>query len=63
MTLGSAILALPLALGGESGGGESTGLAVISLISIVAGYVLIAALWYFIFRGRARSKRRGGGSD
>jgi hypothetical protein len=63
ISIGAAILSLPLALGGESAGGESTGLAVISLVSIVAGYLLIAGLWYFIFRGRTRSKRRNGGSD
>ncbi|HEV7586342.1 MAG TPA: hypothetical protein VGO14_11245 [Solirubrobacteraceae bacterium] len=48
---------LPLALGGESAGGESTGLAVISAISIVVGYALIAALWYFVFRDRGRGRR------
>jgi hypothetical protein len=61
--IGAAILVVPFALGGDSSGGENTGLAVVSLVSIVAGYVLIAALWYFIFRGRARSKRRGGDSE
>jgi hypothetical protein len=50
-------LSLPLALGGESAGGESTGIAVISAISIVVGYALIAALWFFVFRDR---RRRGG---
>jgi hypothetical protein len=57
------ILSLPLALGGESAGGESTGLAVISVVSIVAGYLLIAALWYFVFRGRARALRKRDRSD
>lgn len=61
--VGAALVSMPLALGGESAGGESTGIAVISLVSIVAGYLLIAALWYFIFRGRGRSKRRNGRSD
>jgi hypothetical protein len=63
ISIAPALLSLPLALGGESAGGETTGIAVISLVSIVAGYLLIAALWYFIFRDRARSKRRNGGSD
>jgi hypothetical protein len=59
----AAILFLPLALGGESAGGESTGLAVISVVSIVAGYVLIAALWYFVFRDSSRARRRRDRSD
>lgn len=63
MSIGAAVMSVPLALGGESAGGDSTGLAVISVVSIVAGYLLIAALWYFIFRDRARSKRRNGSSD
>ena len=51
------IVWLPVALGGESGG-ESTGIAVISAISIVIGYALIAALWYFVFRDRRRGGRK-----
>jgi hypothetical protein len=31
---------------------------VISLVSIVVGYLLIAALWYFVFRDGARARRR-----
>jgi peptidoglycan/LPS O-acetylase OafA/YrhL len=58
MPTGALILALPLALGGESAGGEGTGIAVLSVVSIVAGYLLIAALWYFVFRDRARTRRR-----
>jgi hypothetical protein len=57
------MLSLPLALGGESAGGESTGLAVISVVSIVIGYLLIAALWYFVFRGRGRARRNGDPPD
>ena len=53
---------LPVALGGESGG-ESTGIAVISAISIVIGYALIAGLWYFVFRDRARARRKRDRSD
>jgi hypothetical protein len=52
------ILSLPLALGGESAGGESTGIAVISAISLVVGYALIAALWFFVFRDRRRRRRK-----
>jgi hypothetical protein len=56
--LGALILSLPIALGGESASGESTGIAVISAVSIVVGYVLIAGLWHFVFRDRARTRRK-----
>jgi hypothetical protein len=56
--LAAVILSLPVALGGESAGGESTGIAVISAVSIVAGYLLIAGLWYFVFRDRSRARRK-----
>jgi hypothetical protein len=55
------LLSLPLALGGESGGGgNGTAVAVVSLVSIVGGYLLLALLWHFVFRARAgrRGKRR-----
>jgi hypothetical protein len=42
---------------------KSTGLGVISLVSIVFGYLLIAGLWYFVFREKARTKRKGPGPD
>ena len=29
----------------------------ISVVSIVFGYLLLAALWYFVFRDKAREKR------
>jgi hypothetical protein len=61
--LGALILSIPIALGGESAGGDSTGIAVISAVSIVLGYLLIAALWYFVFRDRARARRRRNRSD
>lgn len=51
-------LALPLALDGESASNGSTGLAVVALVSIVFGYLLIAALWHFVFRPSARERRR-----
>ncbi len=50
-------LAFLFALDGESAAGNNTGLAVISLVSIVFGYLLLAGLWYFVFRGKAREKR------
>jgi hypothetical protein len=49
---------LPLALDGESAGNNSTGLAVISVVSMAAGYLLIAGLWWFVFRDKARARRR-----
>jgi hypothetical protein len=62
-----AVLALVPALDGESGpASDSTGVAVIVAISIVSGYVLLAALWWFVFRDpekRRRSRRRRGRSE
>jgi hypothetical protein len=63
MSVAALMLSLPVALGGESTGHESTGLAVISLVSIVLGYLLIAGLWYFVFSEKARSRRKRGPSD
>jgi hypothetical protein len=57
-----ALLSLPLALDGESVTGNNEALAIISVVSIASGYVLIAALWYFVFREKAREKRRGRGN-
>jgi hypothetical protein len=53
------LLAPLLALDGESTaeGPSNTGLAVISLVSIVAGWLLIAGLWYFVFSAKARRRR------
>jgi hypothetical protein len=52
-----AVLALTLALDGESSVADNTGLAVISIVSIVFGYVLLACLWHFVFSAKARRKR------
>ncbi len=49
---------LPVALDGESANQSNTGLAVISVASMVFGYLLIAGLWYFVFRDKARARRR-----
>ncbi len=54
------ISALAPALDGESVDAGNKGLAVISIVSIVFGYLLIAALWWFVFRDKARKKRGGG---
>jgi hypothetical protein len=58
---GLAASVLPLALDGESAseaGGNNTALAVISLASIVACYLLLFALWRGVFSPRARKRRR-----
>jgi hypothetical protein len=56
MGLVALILLLPLALDGESVTSNSTAIAVISIVSIVSGYVLLAALWHFVFREKAREE-------
>ena len=56
-------LALLLALDGESATGNSTDIAIISLVSIVFGYLALAALWYFVFRDKTRKKRGKDPSD
>jgi hypothetical protein len=56
-------LNVPMALGGEAEGANSTGLGVISLVSIVLGWVFLAALWWFVFRDKTRSKRKKRSSD
>jgi hypothetical protein len=60
--IASLILA-PLALDGESVTASNTGLAVISVVSMVFGYLLIAGLWYFVFREKAREKRKRHSAD
>ncbi|MHB8531880.1 MAG: hypothetical protein ACYDC2_04075 [Solirubrobacteraceae bacterium] len=56
--LASALARTPFALDGESAAPNSTGVAVISLVSIVFGYVLLFCLWHFVFRERARERRK-----
>ena len=52
------LLAVPLALDGESAlGNSNVALAIISIVSIVFGYALLAALWRFVFSPRARRRR------
>jgi hypothetical protein len=50
MSLAASILFAPLALDGESVSNNNTPIAVVSLISIVGGFLLLGALWYFVFR-------------
>jgi hypothetical protein len=63
MSILALALVLPLALDGESAGGNSTGIAIISAVSMAGGYLLLAGLWYFVFREKARAKRRGNERD
>lgn len=52
---------VPLALDGESvseAGGNGTAIAVISVVSIVACYVLLFALWHCVFSAKAKARRR-----
>jgi hypothetical protein len=58
MTLAALLPALALALDGESVNSNNTAIGVISVVSIVAGYLVLAALWYFVFRDKARAKRK-----
>jgi hypothetical protein len=54
-------LVLPLALDGETAaetGGNGTAIAVVSAISLVGGYLLLFALWRYVFSDRAKAKRR-----
>jgi hypothetical protein len=57
------VAALPLALDGEAETSNNLGLGIISVVSIAAGYVGLFALWWFVFRGRSRSKRNKDSSD
>jgi hypothetical protein len=54
----SLLLSVPFALDGESVTNNNEAIAIISVVSIAAGYILLAALWYFVFREKAREKRR-----
>ena len=52
---------LPLALDGEAGietGGSGQALAVVSIVSIVGGYVLLFLLWRYVFSAKAKAKRK-----
>jgi len=51
------LLSVPIALDGEAAAGNNSALGVISVLSIVVGWVLLAALWYFVFRRKASEKR------
>ena len=61
--LASLIVSLPIALGGEAETSNNVGLGVIAVVSIALGYVGLFALWYFVFRDKARSGRKKDSSD
>ncbi len=51
------MLSNALALDGESAGGSSTGLAAISVASMIVGWLLVAGLWFFVFSAKARARK------
>ncbi len=50
-------ISIPLALDGEAVTTSNTALAIIAAVSMVFGYLLLAALWYFVFSTKARERR------
>ena len=57
---------VPLALDGESvveRGGNGTAIAVVSVVSVAFAYVLLFALWRYVFSPKARARRNRGRSD
>jgi hypothetical protein len=60
MLVGSLVVS-PLALDGDAAtetGGNGEAIAVVSVISIVGGYLLLFALWRYVFSEKAKVKRR-----
>jgi hypothetical protein len=52
---------IPFALDGESvteTGGNGTTIAVVSVVSIVGGYLLLFVLWRYVFSNKAKARRR-----
>jgi hypothetical protein len=52
--------ALPLALDSESvseATGNGTAIAIIALVSMIACYLLLFALWRYVFSAKAKAKR------
>jgi hypothetical protein len=56
VSLALSLLLAPLALDGESVNNNNTAIAAVSLVSIVGGFLLLGALWYFVFRAKAWDK-------
>jgi hypothetical protein len=59
----AALSVVPLALDGEAEGSNNIGLGIISAVSIAVGYVGLFALWWFVFREKARNRRSKDPSD
>jgi hypothetical protein len=60
LAAGSALAIVPLALDGESvaeTGGSGEVLAIVSVVSIAVGYVVLFALWRYVFSAKAKAKR------
>ena len=51
-----AVLATPIALDGDSALGNGAAIAVLGLITMVGGYLILAALWWFVFRQRPEDR-------
>jgi hypothetical protein len=57
----TSLIIAPFALDGDSAtetGGNGEAIAVVSAISIVGGYLLLFALWRYVFSEKAKVKRR-----
>lgn len=57
----TSIFVTPFALDGEAAaetGGNGEAIAVVSVVSIVGGYLLLFALWRYVFSEKAKVKRR-----
>jgi hypothetical protein len=57
----ASLVVSPLALDGDAAtetGGSGEAIAVVSAISIVGGYLLLFALWRYVFSEKAKVKRR-----
>jgi hypothetical protein len=57
----ASLVVSPLALDGDAAtetGGSGEAIAVVSAISIVGGYLLLYALWRYVFSEKANVKRR-----
>jgi hypothetical protein len=56
----ASLVVSPLALDGDAAtetGGSGEAIAVVSAISIVGGYLLLYALWRYVFSEKAKVKR------
>jgi hypothetical protein len=58
MNLLPVALLLPLALDGESVNNNNSAIAAVTIASIVGGFLLLGALWYFVFRAKAWNKHK-----